>query len=172
MKKIVLKYGTIASIIVVGIPAVSMVFTGSGRDSFDMGEVIGYSSMIVAMGLVYFAMRYFRDKENEGELTFGQGMKIGVLISAMGGAAWGLYNYIFVTFIMPDFNEQYYAHQTGQEIGSPEFEQGFAQMMEANGFMFSKAGGTLLMFVTVFLIGFIISVISSLILQRKSVAAA
>ena len=76
MKKIVLKYGTIASIIVVGIPAVSMVFTGSGRDSFDMGEVIGYSSMIVAMGLVYFAMRYFRDKENEGELTFGQGMKI------------------------------------------------------------------------------------------------
>ena len=72
---------------------------------------------------------------------------------------------------MPDFNEQYFAYAEGLEIGTPEFETKFAAMMESNGFMFSVLGGTILMFVTVFLIGFIISVISALMLQRKQVAA-
>lgn len=172
MKKIVIKYGSIASLIVVGAPVIFMVIVGMGPESFDLGAIVGYTSMIVAMALVYFAMRHFRDNQNEGTMSFFQGMQIGLLISAMGGVAWGIYNLVFVKFIMPDFYEQYYAHQSGQTIGTPEFQQGFTQMMDQMGFWYTDFGGTLLMFLTVFLIGFVISLISSLILQRRVVVAA
>ncbi len=170
--KTTLKYGWIACAIVVGIPALSMAILGTGSDGFDKGEIIGYSSIIVAMGLVYFAMRHFRDKENDGTMSFGEGMKIGLLISTMGGLAWGIYNLIFVKLIMPNFYEEYYAHQSGYAIGSPEFEQGFAQMKSEMGFWVSDFGVTLLMFLTVFIIGVVISLISAIIVQRKPMAVA
>lgn len=172
MKNITLKYGLIACLIVVGIPAATMAVVGWGTGSFDLGQVVGYSSMIVAMAMVYFAMRHYRDKENEGSMSFGEGMKIGLLISTMGGIAWGLYNLVFVTLIMPDFYEQYYAKTSGNAIGTPEFEKGFAEMMNQMGFWYTTFGGTLLMFFTVFLIGFVLTVISSLIVKRNVVATA
>mgnify|MGYP003630910938 FL=1 len=171
MKNIVVRYGVIAGLIVVGIPLLSGLIIGFGMDSFAMGEIIGYTSMIVAMTTVYFAMRHYRDQINKGMLSFGLGLKIGSLVSVLAGIAFAIYNVFFVTFIMPDFNEQYFAYAEGLEIGTPEFEAKFTAMMEANGFMFSVLGGTLLMFATVFLIGFIMSLISSLILQRKQVMA-
>lgn len=175
MKNIVVRYGVIASLIVVGVPLLSGLIIGFGMDSFAMGEIVGYTSMIVAMTTVYFAMHHYRDQINKGVLSFGLGLKIGSLISVLAGIAFAIYNVVFVTFIMPDFNKQYfayaYAYAEGLELGTPEFEAKFAAMMEANSFMFSVLGGTILMFSTVFLIGFIVSLISALILQRKQVMA-
>ncbi len=167
MKKVITKYGLIACAIVIGIPVLSMAITGFGPESFDLGAIIGYSSMIVAMGLIYFAIRNHRDKHNGGIVSFGEGMKIGLAISTMGGIVWGIYNLIFVTWIMPDFYEQYVSHSSGLEIGTQEFERHFNETMEANSFFYSDFGGTLLMFLTVFLIGFVISIISALVLQKR-----
>jgi hypothetical protein len=171
MKKLVLKYGLISSAIVVGVPVISSLFIGFGPESFGKGEIIGYTSMIVAMATVYFAMRHYRDELNNGMLSFGQGLSIGSLISVMAGVAFAIYNVVFVTWIMPDFNEQYFAYSSGLEVGSTRFEMEYTNMMAENGFMFSTLGGTLLMFATVFLIGFVLSVISALIVQKKSVTA-
>jgi hypothetical protein len=171
MKKLILKYGLISSAIVVGVPVISSLFIGFGPESFGKGEIIGYTSMIVAMATVYFAMRHYRDELNNGMLSFGQGLSIGSLISVMAGVAFAIYNVVFVTWIMPDFNEQYFAYSSGLEVGSTRFEMEYTNMMAENGFMFSTLGGTLLMFATVFLIGFVLSVISALIVQKKSVTA-
>ena len=101
MKKLVLKYGLISSAIVVGVPVISSLFIGFGPESFGKGEIIGYTSMIVAMATVYFAMRHYRDELNNGMLSFGQGLSIGSLISVMAGVAFAIYNVVFVTWIMP-----------------------------------------------------------------------
>lgn len=102
-------------------------------------------------------------------ISFGESMKIGLVISAMGGIAWGLYNFIFVTWIMPDFNQQYFAYAEGLEIGTPDFEVKFEALMNGSeSFMYTHLGGTILMFFTVLLIGLVISLISSLVLQSKS----
>lgn len=168
MKRILKIYGPYVVAIVVGIPVLSSSITGFGPDAFDSGEIIGYSSMIVAMALIYFAVKNHRDKVNKGRISFGESMKIGTAISTLGGAAWGIYNFVFVTWIMPDFNEQYIAHVEGLEIGTPAFEAKFnAAMNGSDSFMYTPIGGTIVMFLTVFLIGFLISVISSLILKSK-----
>ncbi len=172
MKKIVIKYGLWGAAIVVGIPLLSSLIMGNGEESYSMGEIIGYSSMIVAMSLVYFAMRVYRDKENDGQINFGEGMKIGTLISVLGGVAFAVYNLVFVLWIDPEFGEKYFAYQEGLERGTDEFQQKFSAMMETGGFMYSTVGGTILMFMTVFLIGLVLSVISALIVKTKQVQPA
>ena len=167
MKNLIKKYGLISALIVVGVPVISNLITGFNKESFAVGEIIGYTSMIVAMATVFVAMKHYRDNLNEGVMSFGQGFKLGLGISVIGGIAFALYNVVFVTWIMPDFNEQYFSYQTGLEMGTAEFESQYNAMLEENGFMFSLVGGTILMFITVFLIGFIESIIGALILQRK-----
>lgn len=168
MKRILKIYSPYVVGIVVGVPVLSGLITGFGPESFSSGEIIGYSSMIVAMALIFFAVKNHRDKINEGVITFGESMKIGLSLSTIGGLAWGLYNFVFVTWIMPDFNEQYVAYVEGLEIGTPAFEAKYNALMDSSGsFMYTPIGGTILMFMTVFLIGFVISVISALVLQSK-----
>jgi len=167
MKKVIKKYGFIAAAICVGFPVLSSIIIGNESDPYGIGEIVGYSSIVVAMSLVYFAMRTFRDKENDGHISFGQGMKIGSMIAVFGGIAFGIYNLVFVTIIDPEFNEKYFADQMGLERGTEEFQTQFTELMETGGFMYTVTGGTLLMFFTVFLIGFVLSVVSSLILKTE-----
>lgn len=172
MRDIIKKYGVLAALICVGFPVFTSLIIGNEAESYGIGEIVGYASIIVAMSLVYFAMRNYRDKENEGQMSFGQGIKIGLMISVFGGIAFGLYNLAFVTIIDPDFNEKYFANQAGLERGTDEFQRQFTELIETGGFMYTVTGGTLLMFFTVFLIGLVLSVISSLILKTDKVQPA
>ncbi len=167
MKNLIKKYGLISALIVVGAPLIANLITGFNKESFALGEIIGYNSMIVAMATVFVAMKHYRDNLKEGVMSFGEGLKLGLGISVIGGIAFALYNAVFVTYIMPDFNEQYFAYQSGLEMGSAQFTTEYNTMMEENGFMFSLLGGLLLMFFTVFLIGFVESVIGAMVLKRK-----
>jgi len=168
MKRILKIYTPFVLAILVGVPLIFSAINGFGSDSFDTGEIVGYSSIIVAMGLIFFAVKQYRDKVNSGSITFGDAMKIGLAISTIGGVAWGIYNFIFVTWVMPDFNEQYIAHTEGLEIGTPAFQAKYEAMMSSSeSFLYTPLGGTLVMFLTVFLIGFVISVISSLVLKSN-----
>lgn len=55
----------------------------------------------------------------------------------------------------------------GLERRTVEFQKQYAALMEGGSFMFSVGGQAILMFLTVFLIGFVVSIIGGLILQRK-----
>lgn len=166
MKKLIIKFGLIGASLVVGIPLLSIAIVGLGPDSFAVGELIGYSTIVIAMLLIIVAQLSYRREQN-GLLSFGDAFKIGLGISTIGGVAFGLYNTVYVLFIDPEFNEKYFAYSKGLERGTPEFQAQYAAAQLGNDFMFSIGGQALLMFLTVFLIGFVVSIVGGLILQRK-----
>ncbi|RKQ51665.1 uncharacterized protein DUF4199 [Roseivirga pacifica] len=169
MKKIIQKYGVISSALVVGIPLLTIPIMGTGPESFAAGEVVGYSTILVAELLILLAL-YSYKKEQNGLLTFGESMKLGTSIAALGGLAFGLYNVVYVLIIDPKFNEKYFAYSMGLDVNSPTFKQQFDVFMADQGFMMSVPGQFLLMFLTVFLIGFIITIVGGLIFQSKGKA--
>ena len=134
-------------------------------------RVIGYASMVVSLSFVYFGIRHFRDKENSGILSFGKGLLIGVLISLITALAFGILDVVYIKFINPDFQTEYYdtiIAELRQNLPAAEFEIK-RQEMEAQRELFSSTFiSFLLMFLTVLIIGFIISLISALLLQRKN----
>lgn len=169
MKKTVLRYGLYGSATICILFLLSW-FLGKGID-FSTQEIIGYASMIVSLSFVYFGIKYFRDEENNGTITLEKALLIGVLISLLTALAFGVLDVIYVSYINPDFMNEYYnvtLAQMKETLPPEEFEVKLAEM-ESQKELFSSAWmNFLIMSMTVFVIGFIISLISSLILQRKN----
>jgi len=59
MKKTVLTFGLIAGAIVSFFMVLALVFKDA--IGFDRGEIVGYTSMVVAFLFIYFGVRAYRD---------------------------------------------------------------------------------------------------------------
>ncbi len=170
MKNTVLRYGVLSAITICVLNLAGW-FLGKNLD-YSIQEVIGYTGIVVALLFVFFGIKHYRDKENNGVVTFGKALLIGVLISLMAALAFGVLDVIYVKYINPDFMAEYYAHHVEQlksTLSEAEFKIEF-EKLEAQKELFSNTFMSFfLMFITVFIIGFIISLLSGLILQRKPV---
>jgi len=90
MKKIVLTYGLIAGAIVATMMFITIPFWKSGVVNFKNGEVVGYTTMVVALSVIFFGVKSYRDKQADGAITFWQGVKIGGLITLIAGVMYAL----------------------------------------------------------------------------------
>ena len=168
MNNTIRKYGFFASTTICILSLLSW-FVGKDLD-FTTQEVIGYASMIVSLSFVFFGIKHFRDTYNNGTITFGKAFLIGVLISLSAAITFGLLDVVYVKFINPDFLSEYYDASLAQmkEDLSPEaFELKLADL-ESQKELFSNIWvNFLVMSMTVFVIGGILSVLSAMILKRK-----
>ena len=152
MKNTILRFGiygfTLALIIFI-----AALTLGQGLD-FSTQEIIGYLTMIASLSFIFFGIKHYRDHKNSGKIGFRRAVSIGLLISAFTGLGVALADFIYLSFINPDFFEQYTAvmRSEGYKGEIPDYGNGFLAVI---------------MFLTVMIIGLIISLISALILQRK-----
>jgi len=161
MKQTVLRYGLWSGLVICLLFLASfLIFHDT---NFEAQEVFGYTSIILSLLFVFFGMRHYRDKVNNGVLSFGRGMKVGTLIVLIPSLIFGLFNILYVIVINPGFYKRYMEHMK-ETMPAAEYQVAAKEMeMWANP-MFSFA----IMAVTVFMIGMIVTVISSLILRRRA----
>ena len=170
MGKTALRYGVFGmTLMIIIMVIVFLIF----RDNYnwEVQEVIGYVTIILSLVFVYFGIRHWRDNHNAGRLSFGEGLKLGTLITLFPSIAFGLFALIEVNVLDPDFNDKYYAHYVQKVRAStpPDQLQETLQKLESEKEMFESPFMQFgIMFMTVFLIGIVITVISSLILQRSN----
>ncbi len=168
MKKTILRYGIYSAI------TICLLFLASwyllNDLSFSAQEVIGYASMVISLGFVYFGIKHFRDQENEGKLSFKKAIVIGILISLITAIAFGLLDVLFTEVLNPEFMEEYYAatvKDMRDSLPPEEFDVKLAEIESQKAMFSNPLFSFALMSMTVFVIGFIITLISALILQRK-----
>ena len=169
MKKTVIRFGIYSAITICVLFILSMTF-GDGLD-YTTQEIIGYASMVVSLGFVYLGIKHFRDNENDGSISFGKGLLIGVLISLFAALAFGILDLIYIKYINPDFTTEYYSRTLADleaSLPAVEFEEKRAELESQKALFMNPWFSFLLMSMTVFVIGFIISLIASLALQRKN----
>jgi len=108
MKKIVLTFGLIAGAIL----SVMMVATIPFMDriGFDKGEVIGYTTMVLAFLMVFFGVRSYRDNVAGGTISFGRAFKVGLLITLVASACYVATWQVVYYRIAPDFMDKYGAY--------------------------------------------------------------
>jgi len=176
MKKTVLTFGLIAGAIVsVALLAGISFFTGpDGKANMDGGAVFGYTSMIVALSLIFFGTRSYRDKQLGGSITFGKAFTIGILITTVASLmyviTWMVYYH--TSEMTQIFGQQYADHlrETMQAKGATAAE--IATKMEENAeFMALYEKNPLVMFgvtlMEIFPVGLVISLISSFFLKSS-----
>jgi len=154
MKSTVLKYGTYG--IIVGF-IIFMLHLALGVDNLDSrtNEIIGYISIFLSLSFIFFGIKHYRDRINNGVVTLGKAIIIGLLISLLVALGIAIADFIYTKFIDPSFFSNY-----EQKLIDQGREDEIMEMTSTTAAIF--------MFVLVTVIGFIISLISGLILQRKN----
>lgn len=94
MAKIVLIFGLISGAIAAGLMWLLVSFVQGDGVDFDSAMLWGYATMIVALSLVFFGIKSYRDN-NGGKISFFKGLQIGLLISLISAlcysTSWEIY---------------------------------------------------------------------------------
>ncbi len=175
MQKIVLKFGLIAGALVsvLMLAGIMLMVGPDGKADLENGQLFGYISMIVALSLVFFGIRSYRE-ELGGKISFGKAFKVGILItlvaSVMYVITWMVY--FHTTDQKEEFGKQLTDHKMEvlRKKGVPEAD--IAKQIEADEeFMKMYESNPILMFgitlLEIFPVGLVVTVLSSLILKTK-----
>jgi len=170
MKKTIWLYGIIAgTILALGIFLTAVYNT---HIDFDKSMYFGYAMMLLAFSLTFVGIKNYRDKYNDGIISFGKAFRIGFFItliaSTMYVIAWLIDYYIFI----PDFADKYAAHMleklkaTGASAAEINRQ---ATAMESFKTMYKNPlFNILLTYSEVIPVGLVISLICALVLRKKT----
>ena len=132
---------------------------------YRASEIVGYLSMVLALSMIYFAIRHFRMQYGNGSVSFGQGFRIGMFITLITSALFFIYSALYFLIWGDEFKE--WADQHFQSSLSSEKYQEYVLQVEQMGALYNNvAFQGLVMFLTVFFIGLIITLISATVLKR------
>jgi hypothetical protein len=178
MKKNSLVFGTISGVIISTFMGVSMAIMSCSSGEMDGGKgmIIGFSAMAVAFSFIFVGIKNFRDKKNGGTITFGRGFLLGLFISLIASTLYVITWGVEFHFFMPDFIDKYSAmqvkdlHESG--ITGAALEEGIkgieTQSYNYKNNLFFFAMYT---YAEILPVGILITLISALILRRKTPAA-
>ncbi|AUC14836.1 hypothetical protein BTO06_06630 [Tenacibaculum sp. SZ-18] len=163
-KNIILNYGVIYGIIIV---FVNLIIYASGM-LFD--TTAGFLSLVITalslITIIVLGIKKFKS-ENQGFLSFGQAIKVGIGIAVLGTLIILVYQQIFNNLIEPEFTQQV-LEKTEQALydaglSDEQVETQLAIQKKMSGPLISSAMGIL--FWT--FIGFVISAIGGAIMQKR-----
>ena len=170
MKKNILLFGSISGLIITTIGA-SMATVCNNNPEYESNEVLGYAGLIIAFSFIFFGIRNFRDKHNNGTITFGQAFKMGFLMALVAATmyvvVWLFYYYLFI----PGFFDQYIQHVLYEAklkgLTEGELAEKAKEMADFKELYKNPLFVILISYAEVLPIATVIAVISALILKRK-----
>ena len=172
MKKTVLTFGLIGGAVMAAMMFATLPFID--RIGFDRGEIVGYTTMILAFLLVFFGVRSYRENVSGGNITFGRAFAVGILITLVVCICYVVAWEILYFKFMPDFADKYANYMvekvkaTGasqQVIDAKLEEMKSFKTMYDNPFINSA-----ITFVEPFPVGLIVTLISAAFLRKKTTA--
>ncbi len=170
MKKTIVTFGLISGVI----SSLLMLCTTTllDRIGFDKGYIVGYTSIVLSLLLVFFGIRSYRDNVAEGHITFGKAFGVGICITLISCvfyvATWEvLYHTVF-----SDFMDKYSAYMISKAQASGASAQALqAKMDEIQQMKVIYANplyNVLFTFIEPFPVGLAITLISAAVLRKKA----
>lgn len=172
MKKNILVYGLISGLIISALMAVNLAMCVKSGD-FEGSMLIGYASMIIAFSMIFVGIKNYRDKYNGGVISFGKAFKIGFFITLIASTIYVAVWLIEERFFFPDFIDRYTAHEIGKLQASgasaTELASKTKDLEQAKEWYKNPVLKILFTYSEILPVGLVVTLISSLILKRKTV---
>ncbi len=172
MKRIIFAYGGIAGAIIISFIIVSVMIWDPTTSHTANTEWVGYLIMIVALSLIFFGVKSYRDSELGGVIKFWEAVKVGLGITLVASvvyvAGWESYLNISDTDFMTQYADAYIEQlradgASEQEIADAEAMMARYKEMYQNPF--TRLGIT---FLEIFPVGLIITFISAGFLRKST----
>lgn len=170
MKKTVLTFGLLSGLLSAGMMAATVPFID---DLGTKGAIVGYTAIVISFLFVYFGVRSYRDNAAGGQLTFGRGFTVGLLITLISCcfyvAAWEVVYFNF----MPDFATKFGAQQIEQLRQSGATQSAIdamtKKMADFKAMYDNPLMNAAMTFTEPFPVGLLITLISAAVLRKKAV---
>ncbi|TGE06688.1 DUF4199 domain-containing protein [Hymenobacter fodinae] len=91
-----IRYGLVVGLITTIISFLQLAFIS------DPETPVRWLGALVGIGGIILAHKYFK-QHNGGFMTYGQGLGIGTVLSAVGGLLSSVFSYIYINFIDPEY---------------------------------------------------------------------
>lgn len=121
-------------------------------------SVLGY---VISFILTFLGIKYYRSN-NEGLLTFGEGVSVALFIGLFSGIIGAIFMYIYAAYLDPGIAEAMMSGMDLDEMSSSEAEAA----EQAMGFATSPIFLAFSAFIGSIILGLILGVISSAILKK------
>lgn len=170
MKRNIFVFGGIAGLVFL-LFNLSLAWLNSNSPGHVGSLFFGYAAMVIAFSFIFVGVKNFRDKFNEGHVSFGKAFQVGLGITLIGSTLYVLIWLVNFYAFNPDFMDKYAAHQL-QVVKASGVSQAVMdkKVAEINGMkeMYKNPLFVILMtYVEVLPVGLIISLLAALILKRR-----
>src|SRR5690606_29605902 len=157
-----IRYGLIAAAIM-SLFVFFMYFLFNPYTLMDMGEILGYGTMVIAMSMIFIGIKKYRDTQLNEYITIGQAFGMGLYVAFIGSLLYGIFEDIFyATNEFSDVYLEFYTDKIRNSGQSPKLiQQQLNEMQQQFAMWDCPFMMGLLMFLTVFIIGVIISLVSA-----------
>ena len=179
MRKVVLTFGLIAGAVISVYMVIQMSLWAKGVISFDAGYVVGYAGMVIALSMVFFGIKSYRDNYLNGAIKFLKGLQVGLLISLvaslMYAATWEVYyqtnDEIRNTF-MDKYTDHLISKMKNEGASQAEMDQKTKEMTDMKEMYQNPLIRFVMTLAEIFPVGILITLLSAAILKRREVLRA
>ena len=179
MRKVVLTFGLIAGAVISVYMVIQMSLWAKGVISFDAGYVVGYAGMVIALSMVFFGIKSYRDNYLNGAIKFLKGLQVGLLISLvaslMYAATWEVYyqtnDEIRNTF-MDKYTDHLISKMKNEGASQAEMDQKTKEMTDMKEMYQNPLIRFVMTLAEIFPVGILITLLSAAILRRREVLRA
>ncbi|MGO3182113.1 MAG: DUF4199 domain-containing protein [Aequorivita sp.] len=164
IKKIALNYGVLLALLSIVLQVISYVLDVH----IDRPWWLTVVQLLISVSVIVVGLKAFKTS-NAGFLTLGQALKTGVAISLIAGIIAVVFNFIFINYIDPDFIAKALEFSRVQMIEqNPNMSQEqIDNAMEISSKFMSPGVMSAFAVISTLFFGFIISLISGLIMRKN-----
>ena len=170
MKNIILKFGFLSGGLMALLLVLTFVFL-RGPWIFEYGAPVGYAGMVLAFSVIFVGVKSYRDNVNEGSISFGKALQVGLLIAGISSLFYVVAWLVVYNFFFPDFMDQYAAHaiEKLRRSGAPEaaIQKTAEEMTQFKSYYANPFFRAAITFVEPLPVGIVISLLTALILKKK-----
>lgn len=170
MKKTALVFGLINGILICSMMIYSTAACCKNPETKG-NDVLGYASMLVAAAFIFIGIKHFRDKYQDGFISFSKAFQVGLLItliaSTMYVVVWLIDYYVFIPEFMDKYSEHVLFRAKSAGATPAELAEKAKEMAEFKEMYKNPLFVVLITFVEVLPIGLIVALISAAVLKRK-----
>lgn len=176
MKKIILINGLIAGALVSLMLLITQYIFRANDTTLDYGMLIGFSTMIISLSLIFVAVKTYRDRHQNGVITFGKAFQIGILIAVIASLMYATTWEIYFNTAGSDFVAWYTKAQMDKLVQEGASEAELTEMKTSLDSMATIYQNPLMRFsmtlMEIFPVGLIITLLSAGLLRKKEILPA
>jgi len=174
MRKVILVFGVLAGVTASAFMVIIAKMCEHGTLDLDRSEFIGYGSMLIALSMIFFGIKSYRDNYQNGAIKFGKGLQVGMLITLLASL---IYAAVGETYYQIDPEGQaammtkYTDHHLNKmrERGAvlTEIEQKTREMAEMQEMQKNPVIRFGMALAIIFPVGIIVTLISAAVLRKR-----